>query len=162
MAFTEFGRKSALVIGIGNLYRSDDGVGPIIAGRLGEMFQDQIDVCTGIKDGFSLIYLWQEYDHVYLIDAVSSGRTPGKVYRFDAVTKPPPKNLFTNYSTHSIDILETIALAENLDSLPKRLIIYGVEGKDFSIGSGLSDEVLKAVCRVADAIIKELDGHQKY
>jgi hydrogenase maturation protease len=155
-------RKSILVIGLGNSYRSDDGVGEVIAGRLMEMLPEHVDVHSSIKDGLSLIHLWHEYDCVYLIDAVSSGRTPGKVYRFDAVTKPPPKNLFKNYSTHSIDILETIALAENLDSLPEKLIIYGVEGKDFSIGSGLSDEVLKSVCRVTDAIIKELDGHQKH
>jgi len=155
-------RKSILVIGIGNSYRSDDGVGEVIAGRLMEMLPEHVDVHSSIKDGLSLIHLWHEYDCVYLIDAVSSGQIPGQVYRFDALSGQLPRHFFTNYSTHSIDILETIALAENLDSLPEKLIIYGVEGKDFSIGSGLSDEVLKAVCRVADAIIKELDGHHKH
>ena len=150
------GRKSSLVLGIGNLYRCDDGVGPIIAGRLEEMFQDQIDVCTAVKDGFSLIHLWQEYNHVYLIDAVNSGKNPGKIYRFDALSEPLPSIFSTNFSTHSIDIPETIALAGKLGMLPKKLIIYGVEGKHFNIGADLSEEVRKAIAAAIRCIIRDL------
>jgi hydrogenase maturation protease len=149
-------RKSVLVIGIGNPYRSDDGVGPLIADQVMKMVPDQVDVRSGIKDGFSLIHLWQEYDQVYLIDAVSSGKIPGKFYRFNALTGPLPRKFFTNYSTHSIDIPDTIALAGKLQMLPKKLIIYGVEGKDFTIGQGLSEEVRKALAAVTVCIIRDL------
>jgi hydrogenase maturation protease len=149
-------RKSVLVIGIGNPYRSDDGVGPLIADQVMATLPEQVDVRSGIKDGFSLIHLWQEYDHVYLIDAVSSGQIPGKFYRFNASTGPLPRNFFTSYSTHAIDIPDTIALAGKLQMLPKKLIIYGVEGKDFTIGQGLSEEVRKAVAAVTVCIIRDL------
>ncbi len=149
-------RKSVLVIGIGNPYRSDDGVGPLIADQVMEMVPDQVDVRSGIKDGFSLIHLWREYDHVYLIDAVSSGQIPGKFYRFNALTGPLPRNFFTNYSTHSIDIPDTIALAKNIHILPEKLIIYGVEGKDFTIGTKLSNEVRRAAFIVVERIRKEI------
>jgi hydrogenase maturation protease len=149
-------RKSILVVGIGNPYRCDDGVGPWIAAHLRNMLPEKVDVLANIKDGLSLMNLWEKYDCVYLLDAVSSGRTPGQVYRFDALTDPLPENFFTNYSTHSINIPEIIALAKNLDTLPEELIIYGVEGKNFSIGEGLSDEVRKAIFPVVDIIIKDL------
>jgi hydrogenase maturation protease len=115
-----------------------------------------VKIRSHITDGLALIHLWKEYDFVYLIDAVSSGRAPGQVYRFDALTEPLPQNFFTNYSTHSINLAETIALAGNLGMLPEKLIIYGVEGKDFSMGHGLSKEVRKAIFPVVDIIIKDL------
>jgi hydrogenase maturation protease len=149
-------RKTMLVVGIGNPYRCDDGVGPLIAEHLGKILPEQVKIRSHITDGLSLIHLWKEYDCVYLIDAVSSGRTPGRVYRFDVLTEPLSPNFFTNYSTHSINLAETIALAGNLDMLPEKLIIYGVEGKDFSIGHGLSKEVRKAIFPVVDIIIKDL------
>lgn len=149
-------RKSILVIGIGNPCRCDDGVGPIITGQLGELFQNRIHVRSAVKDGFSLIHLWQKYEHVYLIDAVSSGQPPGKFYRFDALAGQLPCNFFTNFSTHSIDIPETIALAGKLQMLPKKLIVYGVEGKNFTIGNELSEEVQKAIPAVTSCIIRDL------
>jgi hydrogenase maturation protease len=149
-------RKSILVVGIGNPYRCDDGVGPLIAEHLRKHASRKGGCTSNIKDGLSLMNLWEKYDCVYLIDAVSSGRAPGQVYRFDALTDPLPENFFTNYSTHSINIPEIIALAKNLDSLPEELIIYGVEGKDFSIGTELSREVRKASAAVADYIIKDM------
>jgi hydrogenase maturation protease len=149
-------RESILVVGIGNPYRCDDGVGPRIAAHLRTMLPEKVDVLENIKDGLSLMNLWEKYDCVYLIDAVSSGRAPGQVYRFNALADPLPEKFFTNYSTHSINIPEIIALAKNLDSLPEELIIYGVEGKNFSIGTELSREVRKASAAVADYIIKDM------
>jgi hydrogenase maturation protease len=149
-------RKTVLVVGIGNPYRCDDGVGPLIAEHLGKICPEQVEIRSHITDGLSLIHLWKEYDCVYLIDAASSGRASGQVYRFDALTEPLPQYFFTNYSTHSINLAETIALAGNLDMLPEKLIIYGVEGKDFSMGTELSREVRKASAAVADSIIKDM------
>ena len=155
-------RISILVAGIGNPYRCDDGTGPEIAKTLAKMLPEQVEIRSDISDGLSLIYLWQEYDCVYLIDAVCPNGTPGKTYRFDVLSQPLPQNFFTGYSTHSINILETISLARNLDMLPEKLIIYGVEGKDFSIGTDLSGQVRHAVFRVACEIKKELDDHYKH
>ncbi len=149
-------RKSILVIGIGNSFRGDDGIGPIIAEQIQKMVPGQVDVRSHIRDGFALIQLWKGYDHVYIIDAVSSGRTPGRAHRFDALSKPFPQHFFTHNSTHDINISETIALAQTLEMIPEKLIVYGVEGKDFSIGAALSDEVRKAVIPVTGMIITDL------
>lgn len=151
-------RKSILVIGIGNTFRGDDGVGPAIAEQIGKMIPRQVDVRSPIQDGFSLIQIWKASDCVFLIDAVSSGGTPGRLYRFDALNEPLPRNFFTNYSTHDVDLFETISLAGKLDMLPKKLIVYGVEGKDFSFGAGLSHEVRKAVFPIAVIIAKAVTG----
>jgi len=40
-----------------------------------------------------------------------------------------------------------------LDQLPPRLIVYGIEGKDFTSGEGLSPEVAAAVEEAAQDIV---------
>lgn len=153
-------QKSILIVGIGNPYRCDDGIGPLIAKHLGNMIPEKVDVLSDIKDGLSLMDLWEKYDCVYLIDAVKSGGAPGRMYRFDASTEDLPHNFFTNYSTHSINIPEIIALAGNLNLLPEELIIYGVEGKDFRMGKELSEEVRLSISSVAGCIKNELEKRE--
>jgi hydrogenase maturation protease len=150
-------QKSILVVGIGNPYRCDDRIGFLIAEQLGKILPKQVEVIFHNSDGLSLIDLWKNFDCVYLVDAVSSGNTPGNVYRFDAITKPLPRHFFKKYSTHSFDILEIIALAKNLNSLPEELIIYAVESNDFRMGFGISDEVRKAGLKVSKYIKKEIE-----
>jgi len=47
-------------------------------------------------------------------------------------------------------------LARALGRLPPRLIVYGVEGKAFEAGVGLSPEVKAAVQEVAERVLGEL------
>jgi hydrogenase maturation protease len=150
-------QKSILVVGVGNPYRCDDRIGLMIAEQLNKILPKQVEVISHYSDGLSLIDLWKKFDCIYLVDAVSSGGSPGKVYRFDAIAKQLPINFFKNYSTHSFDIPETIALAKSLNSLPEELIIYGVESKDFRMGSQISDEVRKAGSKVSRYIKKEIE-----
>jgi hydrogenase maturation protease len=149
--------KSIVVVGVGNPYRCDDKIGLMIADQLRKILPKQVEVISHNSDSLSLIDLWKKFDCVYLVDAISSGGAPGKIYRFDAISKPLPKYFFKNYSTHSFDISETIALAKNMDSLPDKLIIYGVESKNFRMGSEVSDEVIKAGSKVSGYIKKEIE-----
>jgi hydrogenase maturation protease len=153
-----FNQKSILVVGIGNPYRCDDRIGLLIAEHLVKILPKQVEVLFHHSDGLSLIDLWKKFDCVYLVDAVSSGGTPGQVYRFDAIAEQLPGYVFKNYSSHSFDIPATIALAKNLNSLPEKLIIYGVESNDFRMGSGISDKVRQAGLKVCRYIQKEIEN----
>jgi hydrogenase maturation protease len=42
-------------------------------------------------------------------------------------------------------VSEAIALGKSLGSLPHALVLYGIEGKNFGPGSGLSDAVLRGM-----------------
>jgi hydrogenase maturation protease len=150
-------QKSILVVGVGNPYRCDDRIGLMIAEHLRKILPEQVEVILHNSDGLSLIDVWKNFDCVYLLDAVNSGGDPGQVYRFDAIAQQLPGNFFKKYSTHSFDIPATIALAKNLNNLPEELIIYGVESKNFGMGSHISDEVRKAGSKVSRYIKKEIE-----
>ena len=73
-----------LVIGIGNEYRGDDGLGLIVARRLRERHLPKVTIMEIGGDLTVLGETWQGAETVILVDAVASGREPGTIYRFEA------------------------------------------------------------------------------
>lgn len=144
-----------LVIGIGNAYRSDDGVGFVVAQQVKEQTSDTVTVAKESGDGVTLMESWEGAPVVILIDAVYSGGKPGTIHRFDAHVQQIPIQFF-HYSTHAFGIAEAIELARTLGKLPPCLIVYGIEGKCFEAGVGLSSEVSNAAQEVAIRIHQDI------
>src|SRR3954452_13627171 len=53
----------------------------------------------------------------------------------EAAKQPIPRTMF-NCSTHDLGVAEAIELARAFGKLPPRLIVYGIEGRDFDEGTG--------------------------
>lgn len=149
-------KKEIIIIGVGNAFRSDDGVGIVIAQKLKAKNIDGIEVIEESGEGVSLMNSWENFDHVIIVDAVSSGEKAGTIYYLDAINKEIPKSFF-NYSTHAFSVAESIELSRVLGNLPQKLFIYGIEGKDFSAGQTLSPEIEEASLKVIDQIINSLE-----
>ncbi len=148
-------RPKVLVVGVGNEYRQDDGVGPAVIGELRPRVPDGVDVCVHQGDGVTLTELWNGYDRVIVVDAAASGAEPGTVHRLEAHRRPVPRTLF-RYSTHDFGLAEAVELARALDTMPDELIIYGVEGERFGHGRGLSPRVQAAVNEVIAQILRDV------
>lgn len=146
-----------LIVGAGNEFRSDDGVGPLIAKKLGQLFYDRVTIRKCIKDGTELLELCKGHKCVYLIDAVKSGCEPGKIFRFDANREILPREAFSCYSTHAFNAADSVELARSMDCLPEKLIIYAVEGRCFEAGCDFSDEVKSAIADVVIRIKREIE-----
>ncbi|MEW5842825.1 MAG: hydrogenase maturation protease [Bacteroidota bacterium] len=144
-------KTNCLVIGIGNEFRSDDSIGILMSRMLRKKLPATIKVAECNGGGVELLEIWEDYNNVFIIDAASSGKAPGTILRFDLNKETLPQNAF-NYSSHSFSISETVELARKLNRLPTRLIIYGIEGKIFEQGTGLSYS-FESVC---DALLKNL------
>ena len=147
--------RPILLVGIGNEYRSDDGVGLVVARELQakKLPHTLVTECSG--DGAELMEMWKSPATVILVDAVSSGAKPGTIYRLDALTQLIPAS-FSFPSTHAFGVAEALGLARALDQLPLNLLIYAIEGKNFSAGSGLSPEVEEAVRELVERVASEV------
>ncbi|KPK46959.1 MAG: hydrogenase maturation protease [Dehalococcoidia bacterium SM23_28_2] len=148
-------KSGTLIIGLGNQYRRDDAVGLTVARYLKEQVPKHVRVLEASSEGASLMESWKDADAVILIDAVHSGAEPGTLHRLDAHTQPMPSE-FSHCSTHAFSAAEAIELARALGQLPPRLVVYGVEGKTFESGLGLSLEVEKAVQKVVERVLGDL------
>ena len=144
------------VIGLGNEFRGDDAVGLIIAGRIREKKLPDVRVIEGVSDGTTLIEIWGRSRAAILVDCVSSGAEAGKIHRFNAITDKIPEKFFPAYSTHAFSITEAVGLAVSIGLLPKHLLVYGVEGKNFETGSEISDKVKTAIDKVTGLILIDI------
>jgi hydrogenase maturation protease len=150
-------RKLLSLIGIGNRFRRDDGAGLEVVRRLRLAHPPGVVLIEQEGEPASLIEAWSTADEALVVDGISSGSTPGKLHRFDVTHAPLPAEIFST-STHAMGLPEAVELARELDRLPGRLVVYGIEGDTFEAGEGLSDPVQKTVEKLVLDLYNELTG----
>ena len=143
------------IIGVGNEFRHDDGLGILAARRLISLVLPSVVVLEDFGEGTSLMDNWGDADKVIIIDAVNTDYEPGKIIRLSAHEEPIPTKFF-NYSTHAFGVAEAIELARSMDELPSELILFGIQGVDFSSGSGLSETVEKSMDQLVEFVLNEI------
>jgi hydrogenase maturation protease len=132
------------VIGLGNEWRSDDGVGIEIARRVGGRILD--------GEPIGIVEALEGEDDVVLVDAVSTGAEPGTLFVFEADSDPLPAPIFGASSTHTLGLAEALELARMLGRLPRKVVVYGIEGESFLFGKGLSTPVAEAADRLTEVL----------
>lgn len=155
---------SQIFLGVGNLHRADDGVGPYISRRLQDnaaLKKVGVDVMDHSGEGASLMHIWEGADRVVVVDAMKVGGCGdgklGAVHRFDAINDELSYGVF-RYSSHLFGLAEATEMSRKLDMLPKELIIYGIESEEFDFGAEMSKEVAAVVDEVEAAVIKDFVG----
>jgi hydrogenase maturation protease len=139
-----------VVVGIGNEHRQDDGVGPVVASRVAELTPEVVDIGPGV-DPLDLLGRWDGADLAVVVDAVRSGAPAGRVERLELTEESvpahglPDSQIITQTSTHGIGLGGVLRLAQTLGVAPKRVVVIGIEGRDFEWGLGLSQPVADAV-----------------
>jgi hydrogenase maturation protease len=146
----------AVVVGVGNAVRGDDAAGLAVAERVRGRAPRAVEVVQCEQEPTRLLDAWAGADLALVVDASLSGAEPGTVRRFDAIVDAVPAKTFRS-STHAFGIGDAVELGRALGRLPERVVVYGIEGDDFALGSGLSDPVAGAVDQVAEAVLIELE-----
>ncbi|MBN9618687.1 MAG: hydrogenase maturation protease [Actinobacteria bacterium] len=146
-----------LVVGCGNLLRSDDGVGPVLIRHLWEGgVPEGVRLVDGGTAGMDVSFQMRGAERVILVDACTSGETPGTVYKVPgpAVEDLPPLG---GLHTHLFRWDNALALGRWLlgDAYPNDVTVYLIEAADVSPGQELSVEVRAAMERVMQLIRRE-------
>ena len=152
---------SALVIGLGNVDRGDDGVGPTVVERVRERGEFDV-VVTG--DPLSLIDLWDGHQLVVVVDAVTSRAPSGTIHVVETGVELPPLPAETwsdqpRGGSHALGVATAVELGRALGRLPTRLVVIGVEANNFDHGAPLSAQVAAAIEPAAQRVIEEVDAH---
>jgi hydrogenase maturation protease len=144
-----------VILGVGNLLLSDEGVGVHVANKLMEMdLPAGVEVIEGGTDGFRLMNVVTEADRLIVVDAVKGGSPPGSIYRFDIKDAPSSPDAFKT-SVHQIGILEVVHLSELIGQTPETTVI-GVEPGSLEMGMELSPEVQEKIPRIIELILEEV------
>jgi hydrogenase maturation protease len=144
-----------VILGVGNLLLSDEGVGVHVAHKLMEMdLPAGVEVIEGGTDGFRLMNVVTEADRLIVVDAVKGGSPPGSIYRFDIKDAPSSPDAFKT-SVHQIGILEIVHLSELIGQTPETTVI-GVEPGSLEMGMALSPEVQEKIPKIIKLILEEV------
>jgi hydrogenase maturation protease len=139
------------VIGIGNPYRSDDGVGPYVVDLLRDKGLAGVALEYSLGETAGLIDAWAGVPLAILVDAVRARPAhPGRVHHL--VVPDVHAERIRAASSHGLDLGEAVELARVLGRLPDRLELFAIEVVNVSLGTGLSVPVIAAAERVADEI----------
>jgi hydrogenase maturation protease len=147
--------KKIVILGVGNVLLSDEGVGVHVANEMIKMeLPANVSVVEGGTDGFRLLNVITEADRLIVVDAVKGGGDPGTIYRFDINdVKNSPSGFKT--SVHQIGILEVIDLSGLIGKTPHTTVI-GVEPKSLEMSLELSPEIKDKVPRVIELVLEDL------
>jgi hydrogenase maturation protease len=135
---------SIAVIGIGNAMRGDDAAGLLVLKRLAQSPPEGVVLATSDGEATRLLAAMEGCDAVVLVDAVVTGAAPGTVHCwFWGAAAPVLESL--RCSTHTLSVVDALALAEALGRRLPALVIIAVEAQFFELGAPLSPAVAAAL-----------------
>ncbi|CAL7962498.1 hydrogenase maturation protease [Gammaproteobacteria bacterium] len=139
-----------LVIGVGNPFRHDDGIGPAIIKILQAEDNQDFVLIDGGTDGLALLDQLTGYEEAIIVDAVQMMANPGIVKSF---TPAEAKiNIKSDVlSTHGLGLAEMLKLVEELN-IKTKIRIIGIQPKDISFGEGLSDKIKNQIPEILKLI----------
>ena len=144
-----------VIVGVGNPWRRDDGVGWTAADLAGARLGCGAAIVHSDGEPARLIDDWADADLAIVVDAVRNAGAPGQVHRLDAgaVAAAPASR---PAGSHALGVADAVRLGGAVGRLPRRLVVFGIEVADTSPGHGLSVDVARAAHTVADSIEQEV------
>jgi hydrogenase maturation protease len=148
--------KNCVILGIGNVLMRDDGVGVHVVRRLRERVPEGVELVEGGVYAPDLLVFLENRRKAVFIDGVDVGEEPGAVFRFPArkvgrkLSSPP-------ISLHDYGVYDLITAAELLGQCPEEVVIIAVQVKSLDTGTELSEEVERAVPRVCELVMEEIE-----
>lgn len=149
---------NAVVIGIGNSFRRDDGVGLAVAERIAQRGLPAVRVVTATGEPSALLDAWTGASVAVVVDAVvGSDSTPGRIRRWTARDLDATPAV----SSHAMGLAQTCALGQALGRMPDELVMFTLDVADTGHGVGLTPAVATAVSRAIDAVLAELSPDRR-
>lgn len=145
-----------VILGVGNLLLTDEGVGPTTITYLEERwrFPEHVELVDGATAGLELMNVFGGAAHLVVIDTVLGGAEPGAIFRFHPDDVPSGVRYRT--SIHQITFLDAWTMARLLGPAPE-VIIVGVEPEDMSTPHiGLTATLQARLPDIEDAVLGEL------
>jgi hydrogenase maturation protease len=149
--------KDTVVLGLGNVLMSDEGIGVHIVERLQKQaakfpYVEFIDAGTG---GMAVLHLIANRKKAVIVDCALMRQSPGTLLRFTPDDVKSIKQV-SHFSLHDADILKVLGLSKQLGECPDDVIIFGIEPAKVEQGDTLSlelaDRMNEYVTIIADAL----------
>lgn len=144
-----------LVLGLGNLLHSDDGLGVHAIDRLVKdpRVNPAVTLIDGGTQGLSLIPHISGFPRLLVIDAVDVGEPPGTLVRFEgkALDGLPGKA-----TVHQLGFADLMVAMQLLGEPPEEVVVLGVQPMSTGWGTELTAPVQSALPALIEVVIAQL------
>jgi hydrogenase maturation protease len=149
--------RSTLVLGVGNILLSDEGVGIHVARRLQVLpLPPEIEVIDGGTEGFELIRFFEGREQVIIVDCLLSREPPGTIIR--AAPDQLDLRWAPGFSPHQSGLRELLFSARALPSPPAITIIGIVPAETGRVSMDLSAAVAGRMDRILASVLETVRG----
>ena len=144
------------IIGCGNLNRSDDGVGVVVAQRLAAGLDpgmaDQVQVHDAGTDGMGVMYRARGSKALIIVDASRTGSEPGSV--FEVPGEELERRPLASINLHDFRWDNALFVGRLIfgEEFPAIITVYLIEAESLDLGLELSPSVARATETVIETI----------
>jgi hydrogenase maturation protease len=148
---------TVLVLGIGNLVMSDDGVGVKVVQKLQReyRFSENVEFLDGGTLGLDLLPKLEGIERLIVVDAVETGQAPGTCVRLTG--RELPIALETKVSPHQMGLKDLLSVAELMGHSPREMVLIGVQPGSIEMDTELTAEVELKVEDMVHMVLNELE-----
>lgn len=157
--FQAFGRESQMrivVLGVGNVLLSDEGIGVRTVETLARDYTlpVEVELIDGGTTGMEMLEDLGHADHLIIVDAMRSGKAPATITKLAGAEVP----VFfrTKLSPHQVGLSDVLATLELLGEQPGTTTVIGIEPQSLETGMELTPEVESQLPCVVALVKNEL------
>ena len=146
-------REKTCLVGLGNPYRRDDGVGPWLAEAVGPAAGRRglrVFNVEDVLENFVFQIAATDCPNVVIMDAAAAGGEPGSVVF-------GPLSEFAEAGSVSTHKLSLELSGKVLESAGKRVFLLGVVPEDLGFGPGLTPKVEETASRLRDLVLRAVE-----
>lgn len=144
-----------VVLGLGNLMRTDDAVGMLAVEQL--RADGRVPVSVSVVDGgtlgLDLLHPLEGATHLLALDAIDAGTAPGTLLRFagEAIEDLP-----VSKSVHLLGFSDLIGAMRLTGSAPEEIVVLGVQPEATGWGTQLTARVGSVLPALVEAALEQV------
>lgn len=145
------------VVAVGSPHGDDQ-----VAWRFAEQLRSRnlTDVTVvALGDPLKIVDHLAECDHLVIVDACSGGGKPGSVTRLEWPDQQI--RLRHSHSSHGFGLAHALQLAEKLNGLPRKVVLFGVEIATVLPSDSPSETVASALKELERKVLFEIQSAQR-
>jgi len=144
-----------LVLGLGNVLCSDDGLGAVAVHLLQRRYRapDGVLVLDGGTLGLSLLPHLEQAQEAILVDAIRTDGPPGSPVRLEGDDVAPA--VAARLSVHQVGVVDLLEAARWCDCYPSRLILLGLVPQSLELGVSRTPPVEAALPGLVERVVEE-------
>ncbi len=146
----------AVVLGIGNTILTDEAAGVRAVEALERAWRlpENVQAIDGGTSGMEMIEDLSNLDFLIVLDVVKTGAAPGTVVKIAG--KEIPVFFRSKLSPHQIALPDVLASLELLDTMPKEIVVLGVEPISLELGMEMTPTVAEKIPQLVAMAAAEL------